>query len=272
MKKRHIFGVISFLLIINACNQNSDLEKNNEEIKNKTSTEISTEEITEPNTGKNTKITSNENIGSPIILNGNFKDIYWYVAKESNYTQYFIITNSNIIYSLTKSDNYVGTKKSGNITFLNSDSTAFEYRWDGSISGSEKSNKILVVDNEILILANGFDCTNSIGSTHILYKDLDAYNNNNLPFMGFGKVSQNDYNEWIVFTPSGKCYKRYLNREKNELLIICGTWEKIDTQTYKLYWGEDNTNKYDILIGRKLYQNAANSSTIIALNLNVTNY
>ena len=76
----------------------------------------------------------------------------------------------------------------------------------------------------------------------------------------------------IIFTPSGNCYKRYLNSQRNELLIVSGTWEKTDDQTYKVFWSKNNKSKYDILRGTQLYQNASENISSVPVNLYVTRY
>lgn len=122
-----------------------------------------------------------------------------------------------------------------------------------------------------MVVNSGFDCTNEIAKTHICYRDLSAYTND-IPFMGFGKTAQNSYSEWFIFTPSGNCYKRYLNFQSNELLIVSGTWEKTDDQTYKIFWSKNNKSKYDILRGTQLYKNASGNISSVPVNLYVTRY
>ena len=213
-----------------------------------------------------------DTVGSSYIINGSLVNGNWYIPDASNDIQYFSFTNSKINYKLSY-NRYpgIGVYKTGDLTFLNTDLSKFEYRWDGSVSGSEKTENILILDNDILLVKGGFDCTNEIGMTHICYKDLSAYTDS-IPFMGIGKTTQNNYSEWFVFTPSGNCYKRYSNFQTNELLIVSGTWEKTSEQTYKIYWNKSNKNKYDILKGTKLYQNASENSNAVPVNLYVSRY
>lgn len=210
-------------------------------------------------------------IGKARIVNGTLNEnggSTWYVAKVSNYTQYFRFRDSNIYYQLTRPDTPVGSSKSGTFTYTDSDKTEFEYRWEGSISGSQVRSKIIILDNDILIVTAGFSCTNSSANTNILYKNVDAYTN--VPYMGFGRTSQNG--QWYVFTPSGKCYKRYLNLSTNELLILEGTWEKTQNDSYKIFWYKNNKNKYDLLIGTNVYQNAHESEATIPVSLTISDH
>lgn len=255
MKKSAVFFLVSLLLL--SCSNNPAA--------------TSDSQTDEQNTPENLTVDTNNNeeIGKNYIISGILKNKYWYVAKVATYTQTFRFTDDKIYYRLTRSDSNIGSSKEGNIEYLNQDLSEFEYRWDGSISGSEKRDKILVLDNDILIVSGGFDCSNSSANTNICYNNLDTYTNE-IPFMGFGKLSASG--QWIVFTPSKKCYKRYKNLDKNEFLIKSGTWEKTDNNAYKIYWTSNNPNKYDILSGTLLYQNAGEDSSTVPISLTITDH
>lgn len=259
MIRNLILPFILLLALFNSCQ--NDTERI---VGDKTSTDIADDTKTEE-----------DNIGSSYIINGSLYSINWYVPDVSNDTQYFSFTSSKIYYNFRYNKNStfssLGSSKVGNISFLTPDLSKFEYRWDGSISGSEKTETILLLDEDVLVVNGGFDCTNEIAQTHICYKDLSAYTDD-IPFMGFGKTSQNSYSEWFIFTPSGNCYKRYLNFQSNELLIVSGTWEKTEDKTYKIFWKKNNKSKYDILKGTKLYQNASENTSSVPVNLYITRY
>ena len=261
MKRNFYCFFILLLALFNSCQNGTGSENL---VGDKTSTDITDDTKKEE-----------DNIGSAYIMNGSLNNINWYVPDVSNDIQYFSFTNSQIYYKFSYNENStfsgLGSSKVGNITFLKTDLSKFKYRWDGSISGSEKTETILLLDKDVLVVNSGFECTNEIAKTHICYKDLSAYTND-IPFMGFGKTAQNSYSEWFIFTPSGNCYKRYLNSQSNELLIVSGTWEKTDDQTYKVFWSKNNKSKYDILRGTQLYQNASENISSVPVNLYVTRY
>ncbi|WP_147616081.1 hypothetical protein [Treponema pectinovorum] len=221
------------------------------------------------------KSSTEKDYGEPILINGKLKYKNWNIPSIANTTQYYYFADSRILYNLRKTnilgENLPGTTNSGNIKFLNSELSEFEYRWDGDIPLMEARRKILLLDEDVLVIEKGLSCQNAIGRTHILYKDITAYTDN-VPFMGLCNTVANNYQEWFVFTPSGNCYKRYLNIQKNELLIVSGTWEKYDKEMYKIFWEKNNKNRYDILKGNKLYQNADENISSVPINLYVTNY
>ena len=253
MKRNLMKLILIFVLLLALFNSCQNETESGNLVGDKTSTDISDDAKKE---------NEEDNIGTAYIMNGSLYNIDWYVPDVNNDTQYF---NKNSTFS------GLGSSKVGNITFLKTDLSKFKYRWDGSISGSEKTETILLLDKDVLVVNSGFECTNEIAKTHICYKDLSAYTND-IPFMGFGKTAQNSYSEWFIFTPSGNCYKRYLNSQSNELLIVSGTWEKTDDQTYKIFWSKNNKSKYDILRGTQLYQNASGNISSVPVNLYVTRY
>lgn len=263
MKRNLILIFILLLTLFYSCQNGTESENL---IGDKTSTDI---------TDDTKKENEKANIGSAYIMNGSIYNNNWYVPNVSNDTQYFSFTNSKIYYRFSYNKNStfsgIGSSKTGTLTFLDNNLSRFEYKWDDGISGSEKTDSILILDKDILVVNNGLDCSNEIAKTHICYKDLSAYTND-VPFMGFGKTAQNSYSEWFIFTPSGNCYKRYLNFQTNELLIVSGIWEKNDEQTYKIFWSKNNKSKYDILRGTKLYQNASENISSVPVNLYVTRY
>ena len=258
------FCFISIMLI--SCTDNSTDETVVER-------EIRAEETESADEKQDTNATNTA--GVPYILNGKIGG-NWY-APCGNNTQYFSFTDSKIYYnfSYAKGSTFssVGYFWKADLSFLTPDLSEFDYNQEGIASGAAKGHeKILVLDKDILVLQNGFECHNSHGWTHICYKDLNAYNDG-VPFMGFGKTDSNffgDYNEWIVFTPSGNCYKRYSSILTNELLILSGTWEKYDEQSYKIYWNKNDKTRYDILKGTKLYQNASESIDSVPITLYVS--
>lgn len=266
MKRNLMKLILIFVLLLALFNSCQNETESGNLVGDKTSTDISDDAKKE---------NEEDNIGTAYIMNGSLYNIDWYVPDVSNDTQYFSFTNSKIYYNFSYNKNStfsgLGSSKVGNITFLKTDLSKFKYRWDGSISGSEKTETILLLDKDVLVVNSGFECTNEIAKTHICYKDLSAYTND-IPFMGFGKTAQNSYSEWFIFTPSGNCYKRYLNSQSNELLIVSGTWEKTDDQTYKIFWSKNNKSKYDILRGTQLYQNASENISSVPVNLYVTRY
>lgn len=256
--------VVSLVLFCSCQNEANIKLPNTDE----NSTKNSTEDLADTSS-----FSMSETNGKPYIIDATLYNNNWYVPDASNDTQYFSFTNSKIYYNFSYNKNStfsgLGASKVGNLTFLNKDLSKFEYRWDGSISGSEKIESVLIIDKDVLVVNNGLDCTNEIGKTHICYKDLTAYTDS-IPFMGFGKTAQNSYSEWFIFTPSGICYKRYLNSQTNELLIVNGTWEKTG-QTYKIYWSK-NKDRYDLLKGTKLYQNASENNNSVPIGLCVCRY
>lgn len=217
-----------------------------------------------------TEDTVNPIKGKPYIVNGSLvagTGTTWYVAKIATYTQYFRFSGSTISYQLTRPNTAVGSGSSGTFKYINDEKSEFEYKWERPIVENKVQSKILVLDNDILIVSDGFACGTNSGYTNILYKDLDAYNG--VPFMGFGRTGQDG--QWFVFTPSNVCYKRYLDLESNELLILQGTWEKTNSG-FKIYWNPNNKEEYDLLRGTCISQNAHASTTSIPLNLTVVNY
>ena len=260
--KRVLFLMLVFISIVFASCDNVSTVDNSDDQKTEKSSGNSESEPSKPEVL----------IGTPNIIKGTLKNVYWYVASDSTTTIYFRFTDSTISYRLTRSNSSIGNSKTGNITYFKSDFSEFEYKWDGDIGSSEKRNTILVLDNDILITSGGFSCSNSSGETHICYKNLDAYTGDSVPYMGFGKLSDKYYyGQWLVFTPNKKCYKRYLDLETDELLILSGTWEKTDNGNYKIYWYK-NKDRYDILKGTSWYQNASETSAPVAISLYVTDH
>ena len=89
--------------------------------------------------------------------------------------------------------------------------------------------------------------------------------------MGLGKFNETNWSEWVVFTPSGNCYKRYKDFNKQDYYIACGRWKKDSDNTFKVFW-TDNTDDYDILKGKLLYQNINKNPNVIPITLYVKNF
>ena len=147
MKK--VLFICSFLCSICflSCTNNVPTSNNDNSNTSNETTEDNTPETESPIQQTETLIGKTRIVNGTLNTNGGST---WYVAKVSNYTQYFRFRDSNIYYQLTRPDTAVGSSKSGTFTYTDADKTEFEYRWEGSISGSQVRSKILILDNDIL--------------------------------------------------------------------------------------------------------------------------
>lgn len=196
------------------------------------------------------------------ILKRDLNKTTWYLATISNHYSYYSFNDGKISHKSGQYGNNVVGYAEGKYSFIDGSQTKFKYKWD-KVSGDPNYDEIIILDNDILILLHGFEGSN----TRIGYKEISTYTANT-PFMGIGKFSEYNGDEWIVFTPSGNCYKRYTDFEKEDFVIVCGSWKKASDSGFKIYW-DGNTKDYDILKGTKLYQNINMNPSVIPISLSV---
>ena len=219
----------------------------------------------------NTSETNDESPKTPQtylrVLKRDLNNSKWYTACITNHYSYYSFKDGRIYHKTGQEGSSIVRYAEGNYYFLDGSQTKFAYKWD-TVAGDPIQDEIVIIDNDIIVLFNGFEGTNS-NSSRIAFKDISAYTNNT-PFMGLGKFSEKNWSEWIVCTPSGNCYKRYKDFTKKGYYIECGRWEKTTDNTFKLYWS-DNTEGFDILVGTQLYQNVSKNPSVIPITLFVNN-
>lgn len=271
MRKLHYIFILIFSLCFFSCaNDSSDNTISTGEINN--TNNGAKDKIIATNEINNTDNTTNiyvVDIGKSYIITGDIKNRTWYAESDKKTT--YLFTDSRIIYNSVQTnplsiDYGIGAHKGGNLKFLNTNISEFEFIWDDGIGGSQQQKKILICDNDILVFNDRIDHS---GTPYILYKDLEAYNNN-MPSKRLYKTNYNSYSQFYVFTPTGKCYKRYLNLSNNEYLIVCGNWEKTGNNTFKLFWSS-NKNTYDILKNTSLYQGISENPAAVPITLYLDN-
>ena len=194
------------------------------------------------------------------ILKRDINNSKWYKECVSDYYCYYSFKDGRISYKSGRAGSNIVSADQGNYYFENGSQTQFKYKWD-SMAGEPHQSEIIIIDNDIIVLSSGF--------AEIAYKDISTYTENT-PFMGLGKFSEMDGSEWVVFTPSGNCYKRYIDFSKEDYYIACGHWEKNFDNSFKIYW-ENNTKDYDILKEKLLYQNINKNPYVIPITLYVNN-
>ena len=197
------------------------------------------------------------------VLKRDLNRTTWYLSTISNHYSYYSFYDGKISHKTGQYGNSVVGYAEGKYSFLEGSQTKIKIKWD-KVAGDPGYDEIIIIDNDILILAYGLEGTNN----RIWYKDIDAYTQNN-PFMGLGKFDEHNGDEWIVFTPSGNCYKRYTDFIKEELVIVCGHWEKNSDDGFKIYW-DGNAKDYDILVDTKLYQNINKNASVIPISLSIS--
>lgn len=236
---RNAFIILCFFFV--SC---SDLS-NNITVNNPDTSNTSSEQNEEPSVKLYTR-----------ILRRDINRTTWYVATISNHYSWYRFYDGKVSHQTGQYGNSVVGFAEGKYSFVEDSKTKIKYKWN-QIAGDPNYAEILILDNDILIFERGFET--------ILYKDISAYTENT-PFMGLGRYSEHSADEWIVFTPSGNCYKRYTDYEQEDFVIACGTWTKNSDDGFKIYW-DGNTKDYDILKGTKLYQNININKSIIPVSL-----
>lgn len=202
------------------------------------------------------------------IIKRNLDNSKWYTSTttEDSYS-YYDFKKGRVTHRAGNNRNNIVTHAVGDYNYLDEEFSQFNYKWD-STAGNPTEDEILVIDNNILILANGFQISTTKNS-HFNVKDFTLFTQN-VPFMGIGNFKNNDYSEWIAFSPDGTCYKRYTDLSDAKKHIIEGTWEKTADKEFKITWSNVNNN-YDILKNNLLYQNVKNNQSVIPITLYVNN-
>lgn len=232
--KNKLFIFIIFSTFVISCSNGNDINSKENNCSNNNSPELKTTVI--ERSLANTK--------------------YYFASNTTSSYHYYSFTKDRITSRAGSDGSKIVSMAVGDYNYLNDDLSEFQYKWDKT-GGGPTSDKIILIDDDLLILTNGF--THNSNNCHILVKDVALYNDNT-PSIGLGRLSKDNQDEWIVFSPNGKCYKRYFNLSKNDYVIVRGSWEKISTKKFKIIW--DKKNNYDILNENRLYQNANDMDSV----------
>lgn len=212
-------------------------------------------------------VSNNESTGKiqlyKYILKKDINKTKWYLACATDRYCYFSFKDGRISKRSGSNNSNIVYPAEGNYSFIEDSQTRFKYKWDET-GGSAIEDEILIIDDEIIVLLNGFDEKND-NHSRAAFKDISAYTEDT-PFIGLGRFSNDNWAEWLVFTPSGNCYKRFKDFTKEDYYIVCGTWEKVSDNTFKIFW-TNNKKDYDILRGNLLYQNVSKNPSVISIAL-----